>query len=173
MLNSRNVLLLLTVFLMSGLSFATTNTTTGAGTTTTGTTTGTTTNNTTATPNTNSTTGTTTATPTNNTTSTTTNTLTSGKNKTSMLDKSNTTNKNKSEKPDQFIGDATITATVKSELLASKDIRSLSISVATDKGVVTLNGTVESAVQKDEVVKITSQVAGVKSVIDQLTVDRI
>jgi len=82
-------------------------------------------------------------------------------------------NKPSQTAPVRFVTDATITDKVKTELLADKNIVSLSISVATDKGIVTLSGKVENQLQKDEVVKVTSQISGVKSVIDQLTVSQI
>lgn len=79
----------------------------------------------------------------------------------------------KPETVKQFINDATITAKIKTDLLASQSIGSLSISVTTDKGVVTLNGKVESKQEKEEVVKVTMSVAGVKSVVDQLKIEKI
>jgi len=81
-----------------------------------------------------------------------------------------TSGANMTETPGQFLGDTAITTAVKSELLANQDIKSLSISVATDKGVVTLTGTVNNDTQKKEAISIASHVNGVKSVKDELVV---
>ena len=76
-----------------------------------------------------------------------------------------------SETTGQFVSDTAITTKVKSELMTSKDIKSLSISVATDKGIVTLSGDVKNALQKKTAVKIAAHVKGVKSVKDELIVN--
>lgn len=149
------ILFILSAFLMTGLAFSASQT--GTSTTTTGTT---------STTSKKGTTGTT------DTKGTPTGATDTSKKTALSVDKSDTINK-AAETASQFISDSTITAKIKTELLASKNISSLSISVATDKGVVTLSGTVESLPQKEEVVKITSHVSGVKSVIDQLTINRI
>ncbi len=83
---------------------------------------------------------------------------------------SSVNNPNATETAGQFISDSSITTDVKSQLLMQKDISSLSISVATDKGIVTLEGNVQSEAQKKEVVSIASQVKGVKSVNDKLII---
>lgn len=77
---------------------------------------------------------------------------------------------NKTEMTTQYMSDAEITTKVKSELFASKDIKSLSISVVTTKGIVTLSGNVENTMQKKKAMKIASHVKGVKSVKDELVV---
>jgi len=84
---------------------------------------------------------------------------------TSSVNKSNAT-----ETTGQFLSDSSITTDIKSQLLMKKDISSLSISVATDKGIVTLTGNVQSEAQKKEVVNIVSQVKDVKSVNDKLII---
>ena len=76
-----------------------------------------------------------------------------------------------SETTGQYVKDTAITTKVKSELMTSKDIKSLSISVVTDKGIVTLSGNVENAMQKKKAVKIAMHVKGVKSVKDELVVN--
>jgi len=70
----------------------------------------------------------------------------------------------------QYMSDAAITTKVKSELLANKDVKSLSISVVTDSGIVTLSGSVESDAQKSLAVQLASSVTGVKSVKDHLVI---
>ena len=68
----------------------------------------------------------------------------------------------------QYLSDTEITTKVKSDLLANKDIKSLSISVTTNKGVVTLTGNVDTMMQKKMAGRITSHVTGVKSVKNEL-----
>jgi len=54
--------------------------------------------------------------------------------------------------------------------MTSKDIKSLDISVDTNKGIVTLSGKVETKMQKAKAIRITSRVKGVKKVKDELTI---
>ncbi len=70
----------------------------------------------------------------------------------------------------QYVNDSVITAKVKAELLANEAFKSLSISVKTNKGVVTLSGKVSNNLQKNKAISIASQVKGVKSVKDNLVV---
>jgi hyperosmotically inducible periplasmic protein len=69
------------------------------------------------------------------------------------------------------VDDAAITGKVKTALMAEPGIRSLKIDVDTKNGVVTLNGTVDTAEQKDRALQVAQNVNGVKSVvIDNLQV---
>jgi hyperosmotically inducible periplasmic protein len=77
-----------------------------------------------------------------------------------------------SSTPGQFIDDSTVTLKVKSSFFADDAIKSLSISVSTDKGVVRLSGTVDSEEQKQKAVETAKKVSGVKSVIDELVVKK-
>ena len=68
--------------------------------------------------------------------------------------------------------DATITATVKSQLLADPDTSGLRIDVDTEDRTVTLTGKVKSDAEKTEAVEIARKVAGVRNVTDRLTIER-
>jgi hyperosmotically inducible protein len=68
------------------------------------------------------------------------------------------------------VDDGTLTAKVKAALLAEPGLRSLGISVDTKNGAVTLSGSVDSAASRDHAKDVASSVAGVATVIDQLTV---
>jgi osmotically-inducible protein OsmY len=68
------------------------------------------------------------------------------------------------------LDDATITAKVKTAVLAEPGLKSLQIGVDTVNGVVTLNGTVDTQEMKDRVTNIAHGVDGVRSVIDNLAV---
>lgn len=70
----------------------------------------------------------------------------------------------------QYIEGSTITANIKTRLLADPDVKSLNISVTTEKGVVTLSGSVESQAQVDKAVSIAKEVKGVNSVDNQLKI---
>jgi hyperosmotically inducible protein len=66
--------------------------------------------------------------------------------------------------------DAAITTAVKTKFLADTDISGLRIDVDTKDNVVTLNGTVRTAAEKQRAVKMAGDTEGVKSVVDNLKV---
>ena len=67
------------------------------------------------------------------------------------------------------VDDASITAQVKSAIMAEPGLKATQIDVDTTDAVVTLTGTVPSAPLKDRAKELASSVAGVKSVQDNLT----
>jgi len=75
-----------------------------------------------------------------------------------------------SDKVATAVDDGTLTAKVKAALLAEPGLRSLQISVDTKNGAVTLSGSVDNAGSRDRAKDVASSVAGVTTVIDQLTV---
>ena len=68
------------------------------------------------------------------------------------------------------IDDATLTASVKSSLVADKVSNLTRVDVDTTNGVVSLNGVVESPEQKRRAEELASRVDGVKKVINNLQV---
>jgi len=68
------------------------------------------------------------------------------------------------DKAGQIIDDTTITTKVKSALLNELEMQSTKISVATDKGVVTLSGSADSMVKINKAIKLAGAVDGVQSV---------
>ena len=74
--------------------------------------------------------------------------------------------------PSVLVNDASITATVKTKLLADPDTSGLRIDVDTKDQMVTLTGKVKSEAEKMEALEIARGVEGVKSVTDRLTVER-
>lgn len=68
----------------------------------------------------------------------------------------------------EVIDDSTITAKVKSELLAEKDVNSFDIKVKTFNGTVQLSGFVDSQWQIDKAVQIAASVKGVQHVTNNL-----
>jgi osmotically-inducible protein OsmY len=70
----------------------------------------------------------------------------------------------------QAIDDATITAAVKSKLIADTTVGGLKIDVDTQSGVVSLAGPVKSQNEKDTALRIARETSGVKDVQDKLVV---
>ena len=70
------------------------------------------------------------------------------------------------------IDDATITATVKSKLVADKVSSLTRVDVDTNSGTVYLNGTVESAEHKTRAEQLAWQAKGVKSVVNNRQVQK-
>ena len=68
----------------------------------------------------------------------------------------------------QTIDDASITTAVQAKLSSDRLSNFSRIDVDTERGVVTLNGVVKSAEQKMHVVELTRQVAGVRTVNNNL-----
>jgi osmotically-inducible protein OsmY len=72
----------------------------------------------------------------------------------------------------EAVSDATVTAKVKTALLADADVKGLQINVDTSDGVVTLKGSVESQAQAAKAKQLAQGIEGVKSVDSQLTVKK-
>lgn len=70
----------------------------------------------------------------------------------------------------QTLDDATITAKVKSQLLADPDVSALNVNVTTFKGQVQLSGYVENTTQRSKAEQIAKNTTGVKSVSNDLIV---
>jgi hyperosmotically inducible periplasmic protein len=68
------------------------------------------------------------------------------------------------------VDDSALTAKVKAALLAEPGLKSLQIGVETKNGAVILSGSVDSATSRDRAKDVASGVAGVSTVVDQLTV---
>lgn len=70
------------------------------------------------------------------------------------------------------IDDATITASVKSKLVSEKAANLTRVDVDTNNGTVYLNGTVESPEQRSRAEQLAWQAKGVKSVVNNLQVQK-
>jgi hyperosmotically inducible protein len=77
---------------------------------------------------------------------------------------------NAADKTAAVADDATITAKVKAAILAEPGLKSLQINVDTNSAMVTLSGSVDNADLRDRAKQIASTTAGVKGVVDQLSV---
>jgi osmotically-inducible protein OsmY len=72
----------------------------------------------------------------------------------------------------QVIDDATITTKVKSVLLNEPGMKSMNISVVTEKGIVTLSGKADTQARIDKAVTLAEAVEGVQSVNNKLIVSK-
>ena len=72
----------------------------------------------------------------------------------------------------QYVDDATITAAVKAKLVEEKTANLTRVDVDTTNQVVTLNGIVESVDQKAKAEQLARQVGGVKSVNNNLQIQK-
>jgi len=72
----------------------------------------------------------------------------------------------------QAIDDATITTKVKSVFLNEPGMKSMNISVDTEKGIVTLSGKADSQAKIDQAIKLADAVEGVQSVSNKLVVSK-
>jgi osmotically-inducible protein OsmY len=70
----------------------------------------------------------------------------------------------------EMIDDASITAQVRMALLSHRSTSNLRTSVATSEGVVTVSGKANNAAEKDLVTKLVTDIHGVKSVVNSMTV---
>jgi hyperosmotically inducible protein len=70
------------------------------------------------------------------------------------------------------VTDATITTTVKTKLLADDTVPGMAIDVDTNKGIVTLNGTVRTAAEKERAATIAKGTDNVKSVVNNLKIQK-
>lgn len=78
---------------------------------------------------------------------------------------------NTGQKSGAYVDDSWITTKVKSELIADNDTSARNISVKTVKGVVTLTGTADSRHESEKASDIARNVAGVKSVENDLRIE--
>ena len=78
-------------------------------------------------------------------------------------------------KPDETTGekidDASVTAQVKASLLSHRSTSALKTKVETTDGVVTLGGIAKNAAEKSLVTKLATDVNGVSSVVNNMTID--
>lgn len=74
------------------------------------------------------------------------------------------------EKTGQVVSDTWITSKVKTVLMFNKKTEGAEIDVDTENGIVTLEGTVQSEVQAEQVVELAEDVVNVKSVVSRLRV---
>jgi hypothetical protein len=70
------------------------------------------------------------------------------------------------------LGDGALTAKIKSKMALDDLVHARDVGVSTEAGVVTLKGTVRSPTEHQRAVQLAKETAGVKQVVDHLTVER-
>ncbi len=70
------------------------------------------------------------------------------------------------------LGDGALTAKIKSKMALDDMVHARDVQVSTNAGVVTLRGTVRSSAEHDRAVQLAKETAGIKQVVDHLTVER-
>lgn len=68
------------------------------------------------------------------------------------------------EKSDAPVSDSWITTKVKTDLLATKEVKGMDINVSTTNGVVTLAGVLDTQAEVDKAIALTKDIKGVKGV---------
>lgn len=76
----------------------------------------------------------------------------------------------KTDKAGESLGDAAITAKVKSALIAEPGLNALSIDVDTENGIVSLFGSADTRANRERATQLASAVEGVKSVQNKLVI---
>ena len=71
----------------------------------------------------------------------------------------------------QYLDDSALTTKVKSALAADVSLKTLSLSVESEDGVVTITGKVKTQQDKDAVTNVVKNLSGVKSVHNNVTID--
>ncbi|MHB8483224.1 MAG: BON domain-containing protein, partial [Nitrospiria bacterium] len=71
----------------------------------------------------------------------------------------------------EIIDDASITAQVKMALASHRSTSASNTQVETNEGVVTLSGEARNSAEKDLVSKLVTDIYGVKSVVNNMTID--
>jgi osmotically-inducible protein OsmY len=74
------------------------------------------------------------------------------------------------EKMKSGLEEAALTGKIKAKMALDDEVRSRSIDVTTDAGVVTLSGTVRSQAERERAVRLSRETEGVTRVVDHLTV---
>jgi hyperosmotically inducible periplasmic protein len=70
----------------------------------------------------------------------------------------------------EYVSDAGLTAKIKAKMALDDSVRARTIEVSTTDGVVTLAGTVGSAVEHDRAIGLARETKGIKQVVDHLNV---
>ena len=70
------------------------------------------------------------------------------------------------------ITDGSLTAKIKAKMALDDSVKALSVDVDTTGSTVTVSGVVESAAQRDRVLQLARETAGVTQVVDRLTIRR-
>jgi osmotically-inducible protein OsmY len=89
-----------------------------------------------------------------------------------IAQKATATAKTAAEKTEEVLGDAALTAKIKSKMALDDSVKARNINVDTDGTVVTLAGTVQSERERERAVRLAKETAGVTRVVDKLHIGK-
>jgi hypothetical protein len=74
------------------------------------------------------------------------------------------------QRVDETLAEAALTGKIKAKIALDDTVKSADVHVHSNNGIVTLSGRVNSAAQRDRILQLANETAGVKSVINEITV---
>jgi hyperosmotically inducible protein len=89
-----------------------------------------------------------------------------------IAQKAAATAKTAAERTEEMVGDAALTAKIKSKMALDDSVKARNINVNTNGTVVTLAGTVQSEQERERAVRLAKETAGVTQVVDRLHIGK-
>jgi hyperosmotically inducible protein len=74
------------------------------------------------------------------------------------------------QRVDETLAEAALTGKIKAKIALDDTVKTADVHVHSQKGIVTLSGTVTSTAQRDRILQLTRETAGVASVVNQITI---
>jgi hyperosmotically inducible protein len=74
------------------------------------------------------------------------------------------------QRVDETLAEAALTGKIKAKIALDDTVKSTDVRVHSTNGIVTLSGTVNSAAQRDRILQLARETAGVTSVINEITI---
>ncbi len=74
------------------------------------------------------------------------------------------------QRVDETLAEAALTTKIKAKIALDDTVKSANVSVHTKNGIVTLSGTVNSAMMRDRILQLAKETSGVKSVVNEIRV---
>jgi hypothetical protein len=74
------------------------------------------------------------------------------------------------QRVDETLAEAALTGKIKAKIALDDTVKAADVHVHSQKGIVTLTGSVNSAAQRDRILQLARETAGVASVVNQITV---
>jgi hypothetical protein len=74
------------------------------------------------------------------------------------------------QRVDQTLAEAALTGKIKAKIALDDTVKAADVKVHSQQGIVTLSGTVHSTAQRDRLLQLARETAGVSSVVNQITV---
>jgi hyperosmotically inducible periplasmic protein len=74
------------------------------------------------------------------------------------------------QRVDETLAEAALTGKIKAKIALDDTVKTADVRVHSQKGIVTLSGSVNSAAQRDRLLQLARETAGVNSVVNQITI---